>query len=254
MKVRSFRKFCAAAVSLLLANSLGCPRAFAAWNSIRANNRSPAEVRNTQRAFQPAPNQARGSDQGRGSERRAKVPRSTDVRREGEHGVISRPHEGIERERREHRRFEFEEERHDLYPWSHYHPGYVIGTLPYGYVPLNVGGTPYYYYGGSYYETGPSGYVVVQPPVGAVVPDLPPGAETVAAGPSVFYYAGGAFYAPNIQGGFVVIAPPLGVTVDTLPPGATPVSINGMIYYQADGAYFIPMMQNGVTVYTTVQP
>lgn len=249
MKVRSLRKFCAAAFSLLLANSLGCPHVFAAWNSIRANNRSSGgEVRNTQRAFQPAPNQARGL------ERRAEVPRSTDVRREGEHGVISRPREGIDRERSEHRRFDFDEEHHDLYPWSHYHPGYVTGTLPYGYIPLNVGGTPYYYYGGSYYETGPSGYVVVQPPVGVVVPDLPPGAETVPAGPNMFYYAGGAFYAPNPQGGFVVIAPPLGVTVDTLPPGATPVSINGMMYYQAGGVYFLPMMQNGVTVYTTVQP
>jgi hypothetical protein len=88
--------------------------------------------------------------------------------------------------------------------------------------------------------------------LGAVVPSLPPGAETVVVGPNVYYYAGGAFYLQEPQG-FVVVSPPLGATVGSLPPGATAVYIRAMLYYLANGVYFMPVMQGGVTVYATVQ-
>ncbi|SPE62895.1 conserved hypothetical protein [Verrucomicrobia bacterium] len=95
--------------------------------------------------------------------------------------------------------------------------------------------------------------MVTPPPVGAVVPELPPGAEAIPAGNGVYYYAGGAFYLP-VAGGFQVVAPPLGVTIPELPPGATPVTISGVPYYQADGVFYEPIMENGVTVYETVPP
>jgi hypothetical protein len=95
--------------------------------------------------------------------------------------------------------------------------------------------------------------VVVNPPVGAIVPQLPPGAEAIQVGPTVYYYAAGAFYVQQPQG-FILVTPPLGITVGELPPGATQVIINGLVYYQAEGAYFQPVMQNGVTVYMTARP
>jgi len=96
-------------------------------------------------------------------------------------------------------------------------------------------------------------FVVATPPIGAVVPELPPEPQTIVVGNTAYYYAGGAFYVqqPN---GFLVVQPPLGVTVSVLPPGAAPVTINGALYYTFGGAYYMPVIQDGVTVYTTVRP
>jgi hypothetical protein len=155
--------------------------------------------------------------------------------------------------RPEERRYDIDEDRYRGYYWSNYHPGLWVNTLPPGYQTFNIGGTPYYYYQGVYYQNGPSGYSVVAPPAGVVLPALPPGAEAVAANGGVYYYVGGTFYVqqPN---GFTVVPPPIGVTVGTLPPGAVPVTMNGMVYYQAGGIYYLPVMQNGVTAFMTVAP
>src|SRR5438132_1712945 len=80
----------------------------------------------------------------------------------------------------------------------------------------------------------PNGYVVVAPPIGATVPELPPGAETIVAGGTAYYYAGGAFYVQTPQG-YAVVAPPPGLTVTVLPPDAVSTTINGMLYYAASG-------------------
>ena len=159
----------------------------------------------------------------------------------------------IDRETFERRHFDFDGDRHRAYHWYGYRPGMIITTLPPAYVPIYVSGVPYYYDQGVYYKSGPSGYVVVNPPLGAVVPEPPPGAEPIVVGSVVYYYANGAFYLAEPDG-YHVVTPPPGVTVSELPPDVTAVIINGMQYYQADGAYFMPFIQNGVTVYTTVQP
>jgi hypothetical protein len=162
--------------------------------------------------------------------------------REHEHReALARRHDDIEIDR-----------RHGYY-WSGYHSGMRIVGLPGGYLSLSLGGRPYYYYEGVYFQPGPTGYVVVNPPVGAIVPELPPGAETVVVSGTVYYYAGGAFYfaQPN---GYAVVPPPLGVTVTTLPPGAVPVVINGNTYYSVDSVYYLPVMENGIIVYMTVRP
>ena len=46
--------------------------------------------------------------------------------------------------------------------------GAVVASLPRGYETVVVGGSPYYFYDGYYYRTGPVGYVVVAPPVMAM--------------------------------------------------------------------------------------
>lgn len=224
-------------VIVTAAGALACVQANAQWGSIRANNRNEHETR--------AP-QAR-VERGREGEER-----------EGRRETVARPEREVHNERNwvrqgPERHSDFDEDRRRGYFWSGISAGMRFNTLPSGYVPLSVGGNPYYYYGGAYYEQAPSGYVAVIPPVGAGVPTLPPGAEAISTPQGVYYYAGGAFYAQQPQG-FVVAPPPLGVTVSYLPPGATQVYIRGMLYYQADGVYFMPVMQGGVTVYTTVQP
>lgn len=170
-----------------------------------------------------------------------------------ERGGEAERHERLEDSVRERRRWDIDGERSHSYFWFGYHPGMFINTLPPDYSQIYVGGNPYYYDQGVYYQTGPSGYVVVTPPLGAIVPQLPPGAAPIPYGPTVYYYAAGAFYVQQPQG-FTVVAPPPGIAITELPPNAQPVSINGMLYYQANGLYFLPEMQNGVTVYVTAQP
>jgi hypothetical protein len=222
------------------------PEAHAQWDSIRANNRSfynggGAEAHETQPAAA-----GRGGEAGRRQAHASEV--AVNRGHEPERGRVE-----MDRMARDRRHFDIDEDRWHSYHWFGYHPGMIISALPAGYLSIYVGGSPYYYDQGVYYESDPTGYVVVTPPLGATVPALPPGAEPVAVGSLIYYFAAGAFYQQQPQG-FMVVTPPLGVTVSVLPQGAVPVVIHGMQYYQAEGAYFMPNMQGGVTVYTTVQP
>jgi hypothetical protein len=223
---------------------LVCSQAQAQWGSIRANNRSEHEGHAESRARQFAAPTREHERENRGMVER-QIPRTG---REGE-----RERHFAEERRERWRHFDFDEDRRHGFFWSGITAGTFYGALPSGYVPIYVGGSPYYYYEGAYYQPEASGYVAVTPPVGAVVPELPPGAEAVPVGQVVYYYAGGAFYLQEPQG-FVVVGPPIGVTVGSLPPGATPVYIRGTLYYQANGVYFLPSIQAGVTVYTTIRP
>ncbi len=230
------------------------PEAHGAWGSIRANNRSGEEGGRGghenrggghAEAARPAPNV------GRDGEGRAEIRSWGNAERgRGTEGWTRGP-EADWRERDHH--LGIEEDRDRGYLWSHYHSGMFVPALPPGYVSIYVGGTPYYYDQGVYYEPESLGYAVVTPPPGAIVPALPPGAQAFYVGATVYYYAAGTFYVqqPN---GFMVMPAPLGVTVSSLPPGAVPVTMNGILYYQANGAYYLPVMQGGVTAFTTVQP
>jgi hypothetical protein len=150
------------------------------------------------------------------------------------------------------RRMDIDEDRSQSYFWSDYHKGMRIDRLPDGYRHFGIHGHDYYYYEGVYYDDEPSGYVVIDAPVDADIPDLPPGAETVEADGTVYYYADGAFYVQQSDGSYVVVAAPMGVTVSLLPSDAVQIGINGTTYYQADGTYYLPVMQDGVTAYLTV--
>src|SRR5205085_2096478 len=87
----------------------------------------------------------------------------------------------LERIAHERRHLDIDGERRHSFYWSRFRPGFGIGVLPPGYVQIGVGGAPYYYYEGVYYEPAPTGYVAVPPPVGAAVAEPPPGAGTLVA-------------------------------------------------------------------------
>jgi hypothetical protein len=165
------------------------------------------------------------------------------------------------------------ETRHDVYPrhdvfvhhdvdvdihhphfWNNFVFGRHIPTLPFGFLTLNIGGTPYYYSDGIYYQPYQGGYQEVYPPVGADVPQPPDGAITINAGGQIYYYAGGAFYLQQPDGTYAIAPTPLGVVVPELPPGAVQVSVAGQIAYQFNGIYYRPVFENGVTQYQTFQP
>lgn len=53
--------------------------------------------------------------------------------------------------------------------------GIRVSVIPNGFFTINVGRVPYYYYGGAYYrrDIALNNYEVVDPPMGAIVPELP---------------------------------------------------------------------------------
>ena len=74
------------------------------------------------------------------------------------------------------------------------------GVLPFGFLSLQIGGVPYFYDDGIYYQPADGGYEEVYPPVGAAIPQPPDGSVEIYAGGQNYYYAGGAFYLQQPDG------------------------------------------------------
>jgi hypothetical protein len=136
---------------------------------------------------------------------------------------------------------------------QHWH-SFVYGArhrdLRAGYIQMYVGGSPYYYDDGIYYQQLGDEYQEVYPPVGAGVAGLPDGAIALQVGDFVYYYAGGAFYVQQ-DGGFIIVAPPIGAMVPELPPGSVQIAVGGGVAYQFNGICYRPVFMNGVTQYMT---
>src|SRR5262249_48097700 len=147
-----------------------------------------------------------------------------------------------------------EVDAHRRHFWNDFVFGRHLATLPFGFLNLQIGGVPYYYYGGVYYQPIDGGYQEVYPPVGAAIPQPPDGAVEIDAGGQIYYYAGGAFYLMQPDGTYSIAPTPIGVVVPELPPGAVEVSVNGAIAYQFNGIYYQPVFVNGVTEYQTFMP
>ena len=125
---------------------------------------------------------------------------------------------------------------HDL-PQRHF--GFIYNNVNYFYDP-----------DGLFYQPQPDGeYVVVQPPVGAVIAALPDSVVPIQVGPTTYDYLDGVFYIAQ-DDSFAVVNPPPGIVVPYLPSDATTVVINGNVSYQFDGFNYQPSIQDGVTVYT----
>ena len=277
MKTISFHRL-TLSVALLAAGAF-CPDLHAGWSNLQGNNhsspaRSPAPSRpapaprpepahtappvNQMRPEPSHPATPEPRPEPRPEERPAGRPDNNPVR---EHPPLDnrdhaqpRPVERTPDRETDRRRMDIDANRRQSYFWSDYHAGMRIDRLPDGYRRFGVHGHDFFYFGGVFYDNGPTGYVVVAPPLDADISDLPPGAETVQdASGNVYYYAAGAFYVQQGDG-YVVVAPPLGVTITDLPPGAVATVANGLTYYQAYGVWYQPVFENGVTVYLTVPP
>jgi Family of unknown function (DUF6515) len=251
----------------LLAIGAFCPNVRADWGSLRGSNRSGGQA---QPAPRPQPQMNRQPQVRQPEIRQPQPTRQTKptARPEQPHQEMqparaqSRPVEHVQpepaqidrarAEQANRQRMDIAQERRQSYFWSDYHKGMRINRLPDGYRRFRVHDRDYFYFQGVFYDDESSGYVVVAPPVDAEIPGLPPGAETVVVGNTIYYYAAGTFYLQQPDGGYVVVAPPMGATVSLLPPDAVEAIVNGTIYYQADGTYYMPVVENGVTVYLTV--
>ncbi|HTS54535.1 MAG TPA: DUF6515 family protein [Burkholderiales bacterium] len=142
------------------------------------------------------------------------------VSRADEHWDRDRAYRQHEFREHEFREREFLDSR---YHHDHYYPpvGFAFGALPVGHVVLRYQGATFFFGGGVWYSAaGPGRFVVVAPPVGVVVPLLPPFYATVWVGGVPYYYANNAYYVRGPQGYVVVNPPPPAAIVEQPPANA----------------------------------
>jgi len=110
----------------------------------------------------------------------------------------------------------------DRFHHDHYYPrvGYGVAVLPTGNIALSYrGGGRYFFHAGVWYAPGPAGYIVTRPPVGIVVPVLPPAYSTVYVAGAPYYYANDVYYT-QAPGGYAVAQPPANAQIAEAPPPA----------------------------------
>lgn len=95
-----------------------------------------------------------------------------------------------------------------IYPRRHPH-GHRVFVLPHGFISLTISGLIYYYAYGNYYRDHSGYYMVVTPPIGALIPVPPPGYRIVYIDSHQYYLSGGVYYIwDNVHRGYRVVPPP----------------------------------------------
>lgn len=90
--------------------------------------------------------------------------------------------------------------------------GQVFRGLPREAVSIRYRGSPFYYRGGEWYRPSGSRFLVVAPPLGAIVPFLPGFYSTSWFGGVPYYFANDAYYLWRPEAnGYVVTQPPADV-------------------------------------------
>ncbi len=110
--------------------------------------------------------------------------------------------------------------------FSHNHAyfdrGYVVHDLPRDRIVINRGPNHYFYSAGVWYAPRGPGFVVIAPPIGVIIPALPPFYSTVWFGGVPYYYANETYYMWSAQdNGYEVVDTPNGA-VNAAPDAAPP--------------------------------
>jgi len=110
----------------------------------------------------------------------------------------------------------------DRYAHDHYYPqrGVYVQALPRGSTSLAFRGDRYFFRAGVWYHPEGGRFVVIAPPIGIVVPLLPPAYVTVYANGAPYYYANGTYYSALPGQGYAVVVPPPGAEVGDGAPQA----------------------------------
>jgi hypothetical protein len=141
------------------------------------------------------------------------------------------------------------------YPWL----GFNCWFLPYGYYQFYWGDDPYYFSDGYYYQYNNDQYTVVEPPIGALIKELPKDAKSIVINGQQYYELNGVYYLPvkmqdgtvqyEISGkdgelntdasGATTVVPKIGDIVTKLPADCRKVKLNGeVLYVSEDGIYY----------------
>lgn len=110
---------------------------------------------------------------------------------------------------------------------DHVYPdrGAVLRDVPRGAAAVHYAGLSYRFAGGVWYERLGPAYMVVAPPLGLVVPQLPAFATRFDSAGKTYLYSNDAFYRPRPDlGGYEVVNDPEDVAVSATPPRVASVS------------------------------
>lgn len=73
------------------------------------------------------------------------------------------------------------------------------------YFDINYRGMNYFYHNGLFFRRGGHGFIIVAPPIGAIVPILPFGYISFTFGPGINYYCSDGVYYRHVPEGYVVV-------------------------------------------------
>lgn len=127
-------------------------------------------------------------------------PRATSERH------MDRDERRVPETRRETHRYEYEW-RNNHYRPVHPNPSPIL-RLPPNHHRLHHDGRSYYEYSGRYYIEGPSGFILVGAPIGAVIATLPIGYLSIYIGGIPYFYFNGVYYRHYHTGGYVIVTAP----------------------------------------------
>jgi len=121
-------------------------------------------------------------------------------------------------------------------PRHHVHrhrPGHWLRVLPRLYFHLNLGAVGFYYADGLFYQPLRDGYVVVNAPLGVIVPSLPDDYTLILLNGQFYYIVGDTYYV-RVDGGYRVVSSP--VQAAPLAEAATPAEPSRqLVIYPAQG-------------------
>lgn len=89
----------------------------------------------------------------------------------------------------------------------YYKPGYHLNVLPYGSKRIFAHDREYFFYDGYFYQPYGGGYVIVNPPIGAVIATLPRLHHIIDWLGHTYYLFGNTFYRKH-PGGYIVVPDP----------------------------------------------
>lgn len=126
---------------------------------------------------------------------------------------------------------------HPSYPRPYYHR-----DLPWGCAPIRVANALYYYLEGTFYQPTPSGYVMIAPPRGAVIPLLPERHKVIVYENTDYYYYNSAYYIKEPRG-YTVVTPPPSVVSSNAPAVEAPEKTIVVTVPNPNGSYIPVTLQ-----------
>lgn len=137
-------------------------------------------------------------------------------------------------------------DRHSYYHVHHPYPTYgqAVFALPHGYISIGVGGQRYHYCDGIFYRHIDREYVVVAPPVGAIIDTRPSDCRTVIINGETYYENNGVYYRLT-SNGYEVVGQPRVTVIE-------PARIAAQTQIQNTDEVFIVNILNSQGGYTAV--
>jgi hypothetical protein len=149
------------------------------------------------------------------------------------------------------------------YGHNRYYPsrGLTVRAVPRDAHEIVYGGARYSFTGGVWYRRAGAHFIVAAPPIGMIIPFLPPFYATIWVGGLPYYYANDVYYTRGADG-YVVVAPPQSQVSQTPPVSPPPADSQLFIYprqgqsekQQADDRYACHSWAVNQTGYDPTQP